>query len=134
MRKLLAHKEGVYHLDEYAIWQNEDETYQYKAWDANGEKLSWISGQAKVIEDVFCLMSITSSGQEESIETDLELKVKLHQLPKWDKTKYYCVVVGDKQAALIKYCNTGKSLDIEEGDYNAAKEMLREHGLVMAER
>ena len=77
-------------------------------------------------------MSITSEGQEESVETKFELKVELHQLPKWDKTKYYCVVIGDQEAALIKYCNTGKSLEIGQDDYNATREMLRKHGLVLA--
>ena len=121
-------------MQEYAIWHNEDGSYQYKAWDTKDEKLSWISGQARIIEDVFCLMSITSEGEEESVETKFELKVELDQLPRWDKTKYYCVVIGNQQAALIKYCNTGKSLKIGQDDYNAAKEMLRKHGLVMAER
>ena len=134
MRKLLAHKARVYHLQDYAIWHNEDGTYQYKAWDAKGEKLSWISGQARIIEDDFCLMSITFEGQEESIETEFELKVELHGLPKWDKTKYYCVVVRVQQAALIKYCNIGKSLEIGQGDNNAAREMLQKHGLVLALR
>jgi hypothetical protein len=133
MTKLLAHKERAYHLQEYAIWQNEDGTYQYKAWDSKDEKLSWITGKAKIVEDVICLMSITSEGQEESVETEFELKVELHQLPKWDKTKYYCVLLGEQEAALIKYCDSGKSLEIGQDDYNAAKEMLQKHGLELAE-
>ena len=133
MTKLLADKERAYHLQEYAIWQNEDGTYQYKAWDSKDEKLSWITGAARIVEDVLCVMSITSEGEEEGIETEFELKVELHQLPKWDKTKYYCVVVAEQEAALIKYCDSGKSLEIGEDDYNAAKGMLLKHGLEPAE-
>jgi len=131
MTKLLADKDRAYHLQEYAIWQNEDGDYQYRAWDSKDEKLSWITGPARIVEDILCLMSITSEGQEESIETEFELKVELHQLPKWDKTKYYCVVVGDQRAALIKYCDTGKFVQIDQDDYHAARQMLEKGGLVL---
>jgi len=130
MTKLLDDKENAYHLQEYAVWQDDDGTYQYKAWDSKEEKFSWIIGKAEVVDDVFCLMSITSEGQEESIETEFELKVELQQLPKWDKTKYYCVVLGDKRAGVIKYCDTGEWVKIDQDDYGAVKQMLQNHDIV----
>jgi hypothetical protein len=129
MRKLFADKDFIYHLQEHAILENEDGTYEYVAWDTKGEKLSWIQGQAIVIEDVLCLISLTSEGEEESIETPLELEYELNQLPKWDKTKYYCVVVGGQQAALLKYCETGEPLDEGENEYSVVKELLHKHGV-----
>jgi hypothetical protein len=56
---------------------------------------------------------------------------ELNQLPKWDKTKYYCAIIAGEFAALPQYCETGKPLTKGEEDYNAVKEMLEKHGAVL---
>lgn len=131
MRKLFADKEHVYHLQGHAILESEDGTHEYVAWDSKDDKLSWIRGKAVIVEDVLCLTSITSEGEEESVETPLELEYELNQLPKWDETKYYCVVVGGGQAALMKYCETGELLDAGKDEYNAMQAMLKKHGVTL---
>ena len=53
------------------------------------------------------MTSITSEGEEETIETQLELKYELNQLPNWEKTKYYGVIVGEQYGGQVNYCETG---------------------------
>jgi hypothetical protein len=128
----LEGKEGqLYHLNEYAILENEDGTYEYIGWDSKDEQVTWIRGEVRIFGDVLGLMNITSDGEEETMETLLEVKHELHQLPRWDKTKYHCVVVGGRSAALIKYCETGLPLEVEGGDYQEVKEMLTQYGLIL---
>ncbi|MBE9581769.1 MAG: hypothetical protein IMF18_09135 [Proteobacteria bacterium] len=129
MTDFLAHKEHAYHLQEHAILENEDGTYEYMAWDTKGEKLSWIRGQAKILGDVLGLTSITSQGEEETIETQLELKYELSQLPEWDKTKYYCVITQESLGGLLKYCGTGKFVMKGEQEYKAVQEKLKTYGV-----
>jgi hypothetical protein len=130
LAKLLGDKGPVYHLQEYAVSGCEDGTYEYVAWDARGDKLSWIRGEARIVGGVLCLSNITSEGEEQSMETLFEVKCELHQLPKWDKTKYYCVVVGE-QAALIKDCDTGELLEHDGEAFRMARKMLKEHGVTL---
>ena len=131
MRKLLADKEHEYHLHEYAVVENEDGTCEYIAWDSKGEKLSWIRGEAKILRDVLGLTSITSEGEEENIETPLELKYELSQLPNWDKTKYYCVIT-QRYGGLLKYCATGKFVMKGEQEYKTVQEKLATHGVTIS--
>jgi len=132
MIKLLADKEKVYHLQEYAVVENDDGTYEYVAWDSNDEKLSWIRGRAVILGDVLGLTSITSEGEEESIETLLELKYELGQLPNWDKTKYYCAITLERHGGLVKYCDTGKFVKKGEQEYNTVQATLASHGIAIS--
>ena len=129
MTDFLADKERAYHLQEHAILENEDGTYEYMAWDTKGEKLSWIRGQAKILGDVLGLTSITSEGEEETIETQLELKYELNQLPEWDKTTYYCVITQASLGGLLKYCGTGKFVMKGEQEHKAVQEKLKTYGV-----
>jgi hypothetical protein len=131
MRKLLPDKSSVFQLQEYAVWENEDGSYEYMSWDDKSDELTWVSGKGMIIEDVLCLTSIASEGNEETFETKLDVEFELNQLPKWDKTQYYCVVLGGELAVLPQYCETGKPVKKEEEDYNAVKEMLRKHGATL---
>lgn len=128
---VLAEKEHVYHLQEYAVLESEEGTYEYVGWDAKREELSWIRGQATIVEDVFCLRNITSEGEEETMETPLEVKYELQQLPKWNKTKYYCVVIGEQQAALLKNCDNGKLVEQDAEEYTVVKKMLETCGVTL---
>jgi hypothetical protein len=131
MKKLLADKEHVYHLHEYAILENDDGTYEYIAWDANreGGNLSWIRGNANILEDILCLRNITSEGKEETVETPLEVKEELHQLPKWDKTEYYGVIIADSSAGRMKYCETGRPVKRDKEEYQTIKTTLIRYGV-----
>ena len=130
MRKLLLEKETVFHLQEHAVWENDDGSYEYRSWDSKSEALTWLSGIAIVVENLLCLTVPRSEGEEESIKSIQEVEFELNRLPKWDKTKYYCVLVlGGKVAALIKHCDTGEPLEAGEKDYNTAKMMLEKLGV-----
>ena len=129
MRKLLVDKDNVFQLQEHAVWQNEDGSNDYMAWDTKPDKLSWYGGKAVIIEDVLCFTAIASEGEEENFKSVQEVELELNKLPKWDKTKYYCVVIAGSEATLIKYCETGKPLESGEADFNAAKEMLQKEGV-----
>ncbi len=131
MRKLLPEKEKVFHLHEYAVWEGEDEFYEYMSWDDKQDKLTWVSGKGIIIEDVLCLASITSEGDEKNFKTKLEVELELNRLPKWDKTKYYCAIVGGELAVLPQYCETGEPVKKEKEDYNAVRRMLRKHGAIL---
>lgn len=131
MRRLLPEKENVFHLQGYAVWRNENGTYEYMAWDDKGEKLTWMRGSAMIVEDVFCLKSIESEGEDEGMETKLDVAFELNQFPKWEKTKYYCVVLGEHAATLIQYCDTGEAVKKEGEDFTAAKEMLAKHQIML---
>jgi hypothetical protein len=131
MRKLLVDKDNVFQLQEYAVWENEDGSNDYMTWDTKPEKLSWISGKAVIIEDVLCLTVIASEGEEENFKSVQEVEFELNKLPKWDKTKYYCVVIGMTEATLIKYSATGTLLESKEEDFKAAKEMLQKNGVTL---
>lgn len=130
---VLADKEHVYHLHEFAVLESEAETYEYIGWDAKGEKLSWSRGEASIVEDVFCLRNITSEGEEETMETPLEVKIELQQLRKWNKTKYYCVVIGGQEAALLKNCDSGELVDRDRDaeEYAVVQKMLETCGVTL---
>jgi hypothetical protein len=131
MRKLLIDKENVFQLGEHAVWENEDGSYDYMTWDTKPEKLSWISGKAVILEEVLCLTVIASEGEEESFQSPQEIEFELNKLPKWDKTKYYCVVIGMTEATLIKYSKTGTLLESEGEDFKAAQEILHKNGVTL---
>jgi hypothetical protein len=131
MRKLLADKEHVYHLHEYAILENGDGTYDYMAWETNKESrtLTWIRGESSILDDVLCLRSIASEGEEEAIKTSEELSDELQSLPKWDKTKYYGVIIADSSAGRMNYCETGRPVQKDGEDYQTIKNRLVKHGV-----
>jgi hypothetical protein len=131
MRKLLPDKGNLFQLQEHAVWENEDGSYEYMAWDPKPEKLSWISGKAIIVEDVLCLTRVVSEGEEENLQSPQDLASELSKLPKWDKTKYYCIIVGGTRATLIKYCETGEPLKAGEEDFKAAEEMLKKNGITL---
>jgi hypothetical protein len=131
MIKLLADEKAAYHLQEHAIVENEDGTYEYVSWDLKGDKLFWIRGGAIILEDVLGLTSITSEGEEKGIETQLELKYELGQLPVWDKTKYHCVITGAQYGSLLKYCDTGDLVKKEEQDYKMIQKKLAAQGVTL---
>jgi hypothetical protein len=131
MIKSFVDNERVYHLQEYAIVENEDGAYEYVSWDLKDDKLSWIRGRAVILGDVLGLTSITSEGEEESIETPLELKYELSQLPNWDKTKYYCVIT-QRYGGLVKYCATGKFVMKGEQEYKTVQEKLATCGVTIS--
>jgi hypothetical protein len=83
------------------------------------------------LEDVLGLTSITSEGEEEDIETQLELKYELSQLPDWDKTKYYCVITEAKYGSLLKYCDTGDSVKQGDQEYRIIQDRLAVHGVTL---
>jgi hypothetical protein len=105
VRKLLTGDKHVYHMREYAIVENDNGTYEYVAWDSKGGKLSWIRGEARILEDVLALTRITSEGEEETLKTIKEVRKELKKLPDWwGKTKYYCVVLGQFAAPGFRVC------------------------------
>jgi hypothetical protein len=128
MRRLLPDKGKVFHLHEHAIWESEDGTYEYMSWDEKDDTLSWINGKAFIIGDVLCLAPILSDGEEEIFNSKLDVEFELNQRPKWDKTKYYCVIIVAQIAAMLQYCDTGEAVELGGDDYNTVKEMLREAG------
>jgi hypothetical protein len=131
MEKFFAEEGTVYRLQEYAILEKGDGVFEYKAWPKTprSDKLTWIRGFAVPVEDYLCLTSIQTEGDEEDIETELELKVELEQLPEWDKTKFFCVVVAGIEASLLKYCGTGNLVKKGSEEYKIAQEKLKEQGL-----
>jgi hypothetical protein len=131
MRRLLPEEKNIYRLQDYAIIQREDGKYEYVAWEedkATGA-LTWIRGIAVIVEEALCLASITSDGKEENIDSRLELKYELGQLPVWEKTKYYCVVLGG-MASLMKYSGTGNALKPGSQEFKMAQDMLKKYGIV----
>ena len=131
MIKLLADEKTVYHLQEHAIIENEDGAYEYVSWDLKGDKPSWIRGGAIILEDVLGLVSIASEGEEEDIETQLELKYELGQLPGWDKTKYYCVITRAQYGSLLKHCDTGDFVKKGDKEYKTIQDRLAAHGVTL---
>ena len=131
MRKLLPDKGNLFQLQEHAVWENEDGSYEYMAWDPKPEKLSWISGKAIIVEDVLCLTRVISEGEEENLQSRQEVESELNKLPKWDKTKYYCVILGGTRATLIKDSATGTLLKSGEEDFEAAERMLKKNGVTL---
>ncbi len=131
MRRLLEQEKTVYHLQEHAIVENEDGTYEYVAWDSKSDKLSWIRGRAIILGDVLGLVSIASEGEEETIETPLELKYELSQLPPWNKTKYYCVITQARFGSLLKYCDTGNFVKKGEQEYQEVQKKLAAQGVTI---
>jgi hypothetical protein len=130
--KLLADEKTVYHLQEHVIVEKKDGTYEYVSWDSKNDKLSWIRGRAVILGDVLGLTTITSEGEEEAIETPLELKYELSQLPDWDKTKYYCVITQASYGGLVKYCDTGHFVKKGEQEYKTVQEKLATHGVAIS--
>ena len=131
MKKLIDEKKAAYHLQEHLILENEDGTFEYMSWhmDPKTGKLSWIQGKAAMMNDALFLEGITSEGDEKAIETEMELKYELNQLPKWDNTKYYGVIVDGISAGRMQYSETGAPVQKNEEDYQELKNMLREHGV-----
>jgi len=131
MLKQLAAETTIYHLHEHAIIENEDGTYEYVSWDFKDDKPSWIRGGAIILEGVLGLVSIASEGKEEEIDTDLELKYELGQLPVWDKTKYYCVITGAEYGSLLKYCDTGAFVKKGDKEYKIIQDRLAAHRVTL---
>ena len=132
MRKLLTGDKHVYHMREYAIVENDNGTYEYVAWDSKGGKLSWIRGEARILEDILTLTQITSEGEEETLQTMKEVRKELKKLPDWwGKTKYYCVVL-DQFAAMVKSCTTGEPLQEGGEEYKMVQDVLRRYGVVLS--
>lgn len=134
MSNVFEGNDSMYHLHGYAIFENEDDgSLNYQAWDEDKEtgKLSWIRGEAYILEDILALRGITSEGQEESAETLLELKVALTQLSDWDKTKYYGIVMDDNLAARMMYSQTGKPVQKTGEDYQEIKKTLQAYGVAL---
>jgi hypothetical protein len=130
MKELLADKKHVYHLYEYAIMENEDGTYEYLAWDSKSGNLSWIRGEAKILGDVLALTSITSDGEEQTLKTTEEVQKELERFPEWgDKTKFYCVILG-QNASLVHYCETGEPLKQGTEDYKTLQQTFKNHGVI----
>jgi hypothetical protein len=129
MSELFDNKGPVYHLHGYAIFENQDGTFEYIAWEDKSGKLRWIRGDANVLEDVLVLRSITSEDEETSMETLLELKYELGQLSSWDKTKYYGIVIGNNVAARMMYSETGELVQKTAEDYETIKEMLSRYSV-----
>ncbi|MBW1856475.1 MAG: hypothetical protein JRD47_03800 [Deltaproteobacteria bacterium] len=129
MIKSLLDRQNTYHLQNYAILENEDNTYEYVGWDPDKKtkEFSWIRGKAAVLDDILCFGSITSDGKEEAIETQLELDYELQKFPKWDKTKYFCVVLGGSDASLLKFCDTGDFAKKGTEEYKTAQESLKKY-------
>jgi hypothetical protein len=137
MKELIPNPEKAYHLQQYAIMENEDGAYEYVGWDVDSglkktEQLSWLKGRAAIVADILCLGSITSEGKEEEVETKLELDFQLRKLPRWDKSKYYCVVLGGRQASLLKSADTGDLIDSDAPEYAEAQEKLKQSGIELA--
>jgi hypothetical protein len=137
MKSVIPDPESAYHLQQYAIVEGNDGNYEYIGWDTDSklkktESLSWIRGKAAMVEDILCLGSITSEGEEEEIETKLELDYELRKLPKWDKSKYYCVVLGGRQASLLKSTDSGDLIGPDAPEYKAAQETLKKSGIELA--
>jgi len=133
MKELLSNSKHAYHLSEYLILENEDGAYEYMTWqpDEKTKKLSWIRGEAEILGDVLGLTRITSEGVEESMETPLEVNYEFDQLPKWDKTKYYCVIMLGQNAGILCYSETGSRVDENGEDYKTAGDILKEQGVVL---
>jgi len=131
MQKFFSEEGTTFRLQDYTILEKKDGTYQYKGWskDTKTGKLTWITGEAVPVEDILCLTSIQADGEEQDIETELELKVKLEELPEWEKTKYFCVVVIGTEASLLKYCGTGNFVKKESQEYKTAHEKLKKRGI-----
>ena len=129
MIETLHDKQTTYYLQNYAILKNEDNTYEYVCWDPDRKTgdFSWIRGNAAVLEDILCFGSIISDGKEETVETRLELDYELQKFPKWDKTKFFCVVLGGSQASLLKFCDTGDFAKKGTEEYKTAQETLKKH-------
>ena len=132
MRKLLTGDKHVYHMREYAIVENDNGTYEYVAWDSKGRKLSWIRGEARILEDILALTQITSQGEEQTLETMKEVRKELKKLPDWwGKTKYYCVVL-DQFAAMVKSCITGEPLQEGGEEYKMVQDILKRYGVILS--
>lgn len=129
----VADEGPVYHLQEYAILENKDGGYEYIAWDVDKKsgKLNWLRGPAVVLEDTLCLAGITSDGEEKTLETRLEIKVELEQLPEWDKTKFFCVVLNGGIASLLKYSGSGNFAKKGSQEYKMVLEILKKHGITL---
>jgi|GEM_PF-2602669 len=134
MKDLIPDREHAYHLQEYAILEHEDGTYEYVGWDADSklkktDELSWIKGKAAIVGDILCLGSITSDGNEAEVGSKLELDYELRKLPQWGKSGYYCVVLGGRQASLLKSSDTGDLIDPDSPEYTKAQETLKKAGI-----
>jgi hypothetical protein len=122
---------SVYHLQEYAILENDGGILEYVTWEINksNKKLSWIKGQAIILNNILCITGITSEGEEESVRTEQEVDNQLDEFQKWDKTKYYCVVLSSGQASLPRYCSTGQYVKKGTEEYSALQQMFGEKGV-----
>jgi hypothetical protein len=136
MKKRFANKKSAFRLQDYAILENNDGTLEYMQWETDKKtgKLSWIRGNAMILGDVLALTSITEEAEEQTFKTEKDVRKALKKLPDWwDKTTYYCVLLGG-QACLTHYCVSGKTVEENSEAFGKLKTVLLEHGVVLAQR
>jgi hypothetical protein len=129
----LAEEGPVYHMQEYAIVKKKDGNYEYVAWNMDKKKgrFCWLRGPVLILEDTLCLTGISSEGDEQTVENDFELQIELAQFSKWEKTKYYCALVGGNMASLLKSCHDGKFIDEDSQEYKTVQEMFKKHDITL---
>jgi hypothetical protein len=129
MKELLADKQYVYHLGTYAIWTDKDGNIEYATsllpW--RSRNLLLLRGQAWKFGDVLGL----GREEEERETTDSmeEIQTELERHPRWEKTKYYCLVHDYVMLGLIYYCESSEPVDEEGEDYRTAQDILRHYGI-----
>jgi len=134
MKKFLADKEYVHHLNVYVIWAHEDGNLEYVTsllpWKS--QNLLLLRGQAWKFGDVLGL----GREEEERETTDSieEIQTELERHPRWDKTKYYCLVDDYVMLGLMYYCESSEPVSEESEDYQTAKEILRHYGIKRRKR
>jgi hypothetical protein len=133
MKKRFPDKKMIYHLRDYAILGNQDGSHDYVSWavDKKTKKLAWIRGKAVVIGDLLALTRITTEGEEERFADVKEVRRALKKLPDWwEKTKYYCVIVGQFATTPCR-CTTGTPIDEKSEDFRKIQDGLRAHRVVL---
>jgi hypothetical protein len=129
MKGFLADKEYVHHLGAYAIWADEAGNLEYVTsllpWKS--PNLLLLRGPAWKFGDVLGL----GREQEERETSDSieEIRMELERHPRWDKTKYYCLVHDYVMLGLIYSCDSLEPINEEGADYQSAKEILRHYGI-----
>jgi len=127
---------AAYHLHEYAILEDESGNYEYLSWDIDKKtrKLAWIRGKAIILEEekLLALRQIDSEGEDKTYKTIKEVRKALKKLPDWwEKTKYYCVLLGEF-AAIPHYSVSGKPVSTNGKEYKALQDMLTKHKIVLS--
>jgi len=136
MKKRFPDRKMIYHLRDYAILENQDGSHEYVSWavDKTTKKLAWISGRAIVMGDLLALTRITTEGEEEQFGDLKEVRRALKKLPDWwEKTKYYCVVVGQFATTPCR-CTTGTAIDETSEDFRRIQDVLRANRVVLRVR